>query len=1221
MDTDRNALFLVLALQADLIGESEVIDVWSTGSSNPDKSVADRLVERGVLAQADRDFIDREIDRKLTKHQRTVTALLASETMDQTRALLSQIDDPALSSVLNTLSPHERLELVAEIGKGDETRERYTRTKLHARGGMGQVWLARDLDLGRNVALKELRPERLENPIVWQRFLQEAKITGQLEHPGIVPVYELARRSGDNQPYYTMRFVHGSTLTNCVIAYHKKRALGQATALDLQVLLNAFVAVCNAVAYAHSRGVVHRDLKGQNVMLGDFGEVMLLDWGIAKLMGQRQQEAPCDRVRIDAGSSREATVQGMAMGTPAYMPPEQAEGRHDDVDERSDVFSLGAMLYEILIGEPPFLAPTTREDVQEAVPETPAETLGNQPGVHPALKAICVQAMADLPAERYQQASELARDVQRWIADEPVSVYAEPWYARAARWAKRHKTAVIALAVLLVTAVAALSLSTYFISLERNDARRQRQQARTAVDDMYTEVAQRWLEDRLDPLQEQFLQKALAYYEKFTAQDAADPIVRQEKGRAYQRMGDILRKLGRGDEAERAYRQAIAILGALAAEHPGEPAHRFYLASTEKGLGVALAARGQFSEAERLYRKAVGAEEPIATGQPRVVEYQVNLAETYKSLADLLRLTDRATESEKSYRRSIEILEKLAEAAPGNIEARKDLAAAHDFLGILLAQSGRLPEAEASYRRAVSISDKLATEQPLLPRPRQTLSKSLTSLGLFLSQNGDLDEAETSLRRALKVDEWLARDFPLRPEFRRGLARSHVNLGLLFKKTKDRFAESESHYRQAYELYDRLATEAPEELQYRVDLARTAINLGEVLGLTARRTESEAPYRKAIALYEKLAADHPDVPLYREPLGVSYRHLGELLAATDRRDLAIAAYRQSLQIAEDLARKDPTKPDYRKDVAKALTNLGNIIRFTGNKEKAEVYFRRAVETNEKLAADFPTMSEYRFSLANSLNSLAGLKLAGAEQAYGRSIDVLENLAVDYPSVPSYRQLLAISQNNLGEFQAAQGQSAQAESLYRRASQSLERLALEAPAAADNRGYLGYVLANLARLRLTEGKSAEARALFEEAIGHQQKAIAAEPRNPAWRRNLLDHRKGRAQALLAQGDHAAAVQEAEVIAEEAKGRPDALLAAARVLARCVPLSESGAGLSESERKTRANDLAARAVALLQEAVSKDPKAAAGLKTDPDLAALSSRDDFQRIVTSTEPTLRR
>ena len=169
-----------------------------------------------------------------------------------------------------------------------DNRDRYTLTHLHAKGGMGRVWLARDTTLGRQIALKELRPDQTENSIVFSRFLYEAKITAQLEHPGIVPVYELGEGEA---PYYTMRFVKGRTLSEAIRAFHKKRAVGKANSVERVALLTAFVGVCQAVAYAHSRGIIHRDLKGQNVVLGDFGEVMVLDWGLAKRISPDQDGA------------------------------------------------------------------------------------------------------------------------------------------------------------------------------------------------------------------------------------------------------------------------------------------------------------------------------------------------------------------------------------------------------------------------------------------------------------------------------------------------------------------------------------------------------------------------------------------------------------------------------------------------------------------------------------------------------------------------------------------------------------------------------------------------------------------------------------------------------------------------------------------------------------------------------------------------------------------
>jgi len=155
---------------------------------------------------------------------------------------------------------------------------RYVTERLHAEGGIGQVWLARDVHLNRDVALKTLREEFQHRHRAMRRFLKEAEITGQLEHPGIVPVYELIANPSSGRPFYAMRFVRGRTLAKAIRSYHEQRLIEDADPLALPALLNALVAICNTVAYAHSRGVVHRDLKGDNVLLGDFGEVIVLDW-------------------------------------------------------------------------------------------------------------------------------------------------------------------------------------------------------------------------------------------------------------------------------------------------------------------------------------------------------------------------------------------------------------------------------------------------------------------------------------------------------------------------------------------------------------------------------------------------------------------------------------------------------------------------------------------------------------------------------------------------------------------------------------------------------------------------------------------------------------------------------------------------------------------------------------------------------------------------------
>ena len=390
---DRNLLFGVLALQADFLDCRQFAEACSAWAGRKQTPLADLLIERGWLTAEDKGLVERLLDQKLQKH--AGMSRPASPPSWTTRSGRYS----ARSTTRPSGSPWPRLpaanySLLGTVAPASDVPGRYSLTRLHGKGGIGQVWLARDHDLGREVALKELRPDRGGNPAVTARFLEEAKITGQLEHPGIVPIYELARRATDQQPYYAMRFVQGRTLAEAINAYHGKRQADEVGPLDLRALLGAFVAVCNAVAYAHSRGVLHRDLKGQNVVLGDFGEVMVLDWGLAKLLGAKTEPAGPLPVSLEKEATRDQTRQGQVLGTPAYMPPEQAEGRHDRVDRWSDVYSLGAILYEILTGEPPFDGADTLEVLKKVAHEPPVPPRQKVLSTPLALQAVCLKALA-----------------------------------------------------------------------------------------------------------------------------------------------------------------------------------------------------------------------------------------------------------------------------------------------------------------------------------------------------------------------------------------------------------------------------------------------------------------------------------------------------------------------------------------------------------------------------------------------------------------------------------------------------------------------------------------------------------------------------------------------------------------------------------------------------------------------------------------------------------
>jgi serine/threonine-protein kinase len=1111
--------------------------------------------------------------------------------------------------------------LVGELGGGEpDPRDRYTRTRLHAKGGIGQVWLARDAALGREVALKELRPDRAPDPNTWARFVEEARITGQLEHPGIVPIYELMKRPGGDVPFYTMRFIRGRTLSEAISAYHERRVRGEAGPLDRAALLNAFVSVCHAVAYAHSRGVVHRDLKGQNVVLGDFGEVMVLDWGLAKVVGRTApgpgaEEGPAP-VPIADDPAREETQDGRIQGTPAYMAPEQAAGRAGAIGPPTDIYALGAILYEILAGQPPFQGTTTADLLRHVINDAPRPPREVDPAVPRALEAVCLKALAKRPEDRYPTADALTLDVKRWLADEPVSVYRAPWTTRLGRWARRHRSAVASAAALAITAVLALSVSTVLIRRERDEARAQRRQARLAVDDMYSKVADQWLEDRLDPLQREFLGKALAYYENFTRQDASDPSVRQERGRAYLRMGDVLRKLGRHDEAEAAYRRSVEALDRLAREEPSVPGHRRYLASALTRLGSSLTERGRYGEAEPLLRRSADLGRALAAA---AAEDRVALAGAELGLGDLLRISGRTKEAEETFRQAAELLGPLADV--GAVEPRQKLAAAHDNLGLVLREGGRFEEAAASYRRAAKLLERLVAEAPTLPGPRDGLAKVYNSLGLLAGEGGLEQESEEVLRRQVAVQQRLNDDFPDRPDYRRSLARATLNLAIRLDG-KGETREAEALYRGALALDEKLAADFPEVVKYRRDLARCLNDLGVLLASTGRHAEAEPLYERALATYRRLAGEAPAVPDHRYSMAGTLVNRGQLLGATNRRELAGEAYRQANALLEALAAEHPDNPDYRRSQAKCLDSLGSVLVVDGRRKDAEDAYGRAAALYERLVARPDARTADRLALATCLSNrgdnLRAGDLPGADPAFRRALELAGALVAASPRTPSYRRALAVAQVNFGEFLASDRRPRDAEAAFQKSVELFENLAADFPAEPGYKSEHGYALADLAGLYL-EGKSpSQARPVLERAVTAQRAAANLSPRNPQYRALLRGHLAALSRTLIDLGDHAEAARAAEDLVRSGPGDSGFRVQAARLLTRCVTLGEADTRLPEAQRLALAGSYADRAIALIREAIERREPGADRLLGASEFLPLHAREAYKSLaVLATRP----
>jgi WD40 repeat protein/serine/threonine protein kinase len=485
---DRHLLFGLLALQVGLIDQAQLVAAFHAWTRDKARPLADHLVALGYLTPEQLPVLSALAALHLEAHDGNMEESLAAVPADRSiRDGLANLGDPDIGATLGRVGsahppthpedddPDRTASLF--IGPPTSDGQRFRILRPHARGGLGAVFVALDSELNREVALKQILDRHADDPDSRSRFLLEAEVTGRLEHPGVVPVYGLGC-DAQGRPFYAMRLVKGQSLKEAVEHFHATGSTGDPRRwnLELRQLLSRFVAVCNVVAYAHSRGVIHRDLKPANILLGPYGETLVVDWGLAKVVGRGEADprSGAAEATLQPASGSSETLPGTALGTPAYMSPEQAEGRLERVGAISDVYSLGATLYCLLTGKPPIEETEVGEALRRVQRGEFPPPRAVRPDIPPGLEAIGLKAMALEPEERYASARALAEEIERWLADEPVSAYHEPLTVRLTRWGRRHRTLASSLGVLLVTAVVGQAIATALIRGEQIRTDRQR---------------------------------------------------------------------------------------------------------------------------------------------------------------------------------------------------------------------------------------------------------------------------------------------------------------------------------------------------------------------------------------------------------------------------------------------------------------------------------------------------------------------------------------------------------------------------------------------------------------------------------------------------------------------------------------------------------------------------------------------------------------------------
>jgi len=913
---------------------------------------------------------DVDIDAFIERHPKLKVELCRLAPMLREMAQMAHPSDPLFDAGFTSGT-------MAEAGNEGRILDDFRVLRQVGRGGMGIVYEANQISLGRRVALKVLPLAAAMDPRALKRFQVEAQAAALLQHPRIVPVYAVG--SIGDVPYYVMQFIDGASLAELVVEMRRLEGLTEGgslyrrrsegvSQLARQLLSGRFgppdanelesqegspptnntasstvpeplldgaskgrdyprtvaalgVQAAEALDSAHGQAVVHRDVKPANLLLDRQGVLWVTDFGLARIPG-------------DVG----LTLSGDMMGTLRYMSPEQAEGRQTLVDRRTDIYALGATLYELLTLRPAVPGCARRDVVRQIVEEDPVSIRRLNPAVPGDLATVVAKAMNKNPADRYETAQLFADDLKRFLEGRSITARPTGPVERIWRWCRRRPLPAALVGCLFASLVAGIAgvawswreavyqknlltqanTALRVASARERGSRKQAQLrfdlARDAVEQYYSVASEEMMPEQpqMMPLRNRLLGTALEFYRRLQATIEAQPQdlrSRADLAAVSRRIGQIAIDVGDRKSGLEALARSCSLLEQIVQENPRSEGVKAELASCLEQLGkLELYTTGREADGRRSLERALEIHEELLSQQPNDDRHPLAVAETIGAIG-----YERARQGQiywglRALQRERDMLERFATAHPANLDYQSRLARACSRLGHIQACAGLFAAAVASQRRAAEIFESLMSERPATHDFRRRFGQAITDLGRTHSNAGRVAEAITYLERGVSTLEALTTEVPSVPSYRRALAESLNVRGASFIKLRRQEEALESLTR-ARTLLDRLHADYPDFLPYQSDLAENALLTGSLL--EDRRQFDSA--RNELALARNLLQRLPARAETLCNLARTESRFIELTSA-DMRDgqagRAMVALRRAIEYGYRAAEQLRTEPDF-----------------------------------------------------------------------------------------------------------------------------------------------------------------------------------------------------------------------------------------------------------------------------------------------------------------------